>query len=117
MLYRARFAQWLGEGASVASVRAATREALRDMEQQRIWYLSQGYRMDARDVVPDTMCLVWRNTTLAWEFSCRWTHEVLALSMREQLSFHHAAPVGLRVEWLTLPVRYFFGPAQKVNGR
>ena len=91
------------------SVRAALREAMRDVELQRQWYAAQQYDFGVKNALPDAMCLVWHNTTLAWRFACQWSHEVLTLSMREQLSFHHAQPPGLQIQWVTFPKRLLFG--------
>ena len=88
---------------------AALREAMRDVELQRQWYAAQQYDFGVKNALPDAMCLVWHNTTLAWRFACQWSHEVLSLSMREQLSFHHAQPPGLQIQWVTFPKRLLFG--------
>jgi len=70
-----------------------------DIDAQEAWYRAQGFEFDG--FVNDAMCLAWQNTSLARQFSCVWSSEITSFSMREQLSFFHAAPAGLRVEWRT----------------
>ena len=92
------------------SVREKLRHAVHDVMLQRLWYESVGYEMDGvESAPPDSMCLMWHNTETAWKFGCRWSMEVSMLSMREQLSFHHAAPASLHVQWETFPVDYLIG--------
>ena len=68
-----------------------------DIDAQQAWYAATNYSMVG--VLNDAFCLGWRGSTLAWLFSCAWSLEVMLLSMREQLSFHHSMPEGLALFW------------------
>ena len=92
------------------SVREKLRHAVHDVNLQEMWYESVHHESGGADSAPpDSMCLVWHNTEAAWKFACRWSMEVAILSMREQLSFHHAAPPWLKIQWATFPVEYLIG--------
>ena len=92
------------------SVREKLRHAVHDIILQRGWYESVDYvTSGVESGPPDCMCLVWHNTDASWKFSCRWSMEVAILSMREQVSFHHAQPVGLKVQWTKFPDAYLIG--------
>ena len=92
------------------TVREKLRHAVHDVFLHRRWYETVNYKTDVVESgPPDCMCLVWHNTDAAWKFSCRWSMEVAILSMREQVSFHHAQPAGLKVQWTTFPNEYLIG--------
>ena len=75
-------------------------ETFADIDAQEAAYRAEGYDMSRGEVMPDTYCLAWRQSALARRFACQWSLEVVLFSMREQLSFDHARPEGLNVNWL-----------------
>ena len=74
--------------------------AYRELSAQLGRYEREPYpALRAVDVLADTFCLGWRRTALTLEHSCHWTREV-ALQMREQCSFDHSIPAGLKLAWI-----------------
>ena len=73
-----------------------------DIATLRSMYTREGYNMSVPRVVPDTMCLGWRNSNASKLFACRWSLEVALYSMREQLCFDHALQLSpIRIRWLS----------------
>ena len=74
--------------------------AYRELNAQLGRYEREPYpALRAVGVLADTFCLGWRRTARALEHSCHWTREV-ALQMREQCSFDHSIPAGLKLAWV-----------------
>ena len=74
--------------------------AYRELSAQLGRYEREPYpALRAVGVLADTFCLGWRRTALTLEHSCHWTREV-ALQMREQCSFDHSIPAGLKLAWI-----------------
>ena len=89
--------------------RSELRGSINDIEVQQQWYRAQNYSgFGAVRNMPETMCLLWTNSSKAQRFACQWSHEVAMFSEREQISFHHAQPDGLRIQWVWIPPRFQF---------
>ena len=80
--------------------RRSRSRAYRELSAQLGRYEREPYpALRAVGVLADTFCLGWRRTALTLEHSCHWTREV-ALQMREQCSFDHSIPAGLKLAWI-----------------
>lgn len=77
------------------------RAAIRGLSLMRSEYEAQGFDLHQTRYLPDSFCLHWHATPAAREYSCRWSQSLVPpFSMREQVSFQHSQPAGLRLHWI-----------------